>query len=111
MSTVFVEVRFLRDVPSIVGVDMKTYGSFIKGRVYAIPKENARILLKQGLAVATRKEAKKPTLKEMFKGEVLSPYIEAARVRPLVEEEDECLKRATEKVEKVLKEIREARGE
>lgn len=84
-GTVFVEIRMLRDVPPITGSDMKTYGPFRKGRVYAIPKLNARVFIKQGIAKATRKEAAKPTLKEMFKGEVLTSYIEAAKVKPLVE--------------------------
>lgn len=88
MATVFVEVRFLKNAPAVIGSDLKTYGPFIKGRVYALPKANALIFLKQRVAVATRKEAKKPTLKEMFKGEVLEPYLEAARVRPLVEGEE-----------------------
>lgn len=88
-DTVFVELRMLKDAPPITGTDMKTYGPFRKGRVYAIPKGNASVFLKQGIAVATRKEAEKPTLKEMFKGEVLTPYIEAAQVRPLVETDEE----------------------
>ena len=86
MSTVYVEVRFLKDAPKIVGSDMKVHGPFYKGRVYALPKANARSFLKQGMAVATRKEAKKPTLKEMFKGEVLDGYVEAVRVKPLFPE-------------------------
>ncbi len=85
-GTVFVEIRILRDAPMITGWDMKTYGPFRKGRVYAIPKENARVFIKHRIAEATRKEAEKPTLKEMFKGEVLTPYIEAAKVKPLAEE-------------------------
>lgn len=109
MSTVFVEVRFLKDAPAIVGADMKTYGPFYKGRVYALPKENARIFLKQGIAVATRKEAKKPTLKEMFKGEVLTPYIERAVVKPLVPDLEEKRKALLERTEKLIKEIQEAR--
>lgn len=31
----------------------------------------------------SKKEKKKPTLKELFKGEVLNGYLEAARVKPL----------------------------
>ncbi|MBA7491658.1 hypothetical protein ES702_02206 [subsurface metagenome] len=85
-STVFVEIRMLKDAPAIVGTDMNTYGPFVKDRVYAIPKENARIFLKLGLAVATRREAEKPTLKQMFKGEVLNGYVEAAKIKPLGEE-------------------------
>ena len=86
MATVFVEILMLKDAPAIIGSDLNTYGPFFKDRVYAIPKENARLFIKQGVAVATRKEAEKPTLKEMFKGEVLTPYIEAAVTRPLFEE-------------------------
>lgn len=87
--TVFVEIRMLKGVPAIIGSDLKVYGPFTAGKVYALPKANARAFLKMKAAVATRKEAEKPTLKEMFKGEVLDPYIEAARVRPLVETDEE----------------------
>jgi len=117
-GTVFVEVRMLKDVPPITGSDMKTYGPFRKGCVYAIPKANARVFLKHGVAVATRKEAEKPTLKELFKGEVLNGYVEAAKVKPFVEEEEEMeeadeetVKKAREKVERLLEKIREAKGE
>lgn len=113
LATVFVEVRFLKDAPPITGSDMKTYGPFREKRVYAIPKANARVFIKHGIAKATRKEAEKPTLKEMFKGEVLDPYIEATKVKALVDEEaeDEGLRKAKERAEQLLKEIREARGE
>lgn len=85
---VFVEVRFLKDMPAIVGVDMKTYGPFKKGTLAALPKENASILIKMGVAEPRYKPPKKPTLKELMKGEVLEPYLEAARVKPLVEDEE-----------------------
>ena len=169
MATVFVEVRFLKDTPAIIGSDFKTYGPFKKGDVAALPKANASILIKMGAAEKRYALPKKPPLKKIFKGEVLIPYIEAARVKPLVPElkleqtwsalspntrksmllesgeypyvdiditvkknwndlsvnerraiekawkaipeEDEGLKRAREKVEKVLKEVREARRE
>jgi len=45
-------VRFLQDVPPIVGVDLKTYGPFRKEDVANLPKENAEALIKQGLAKA-----------------------------------------------------------
>ena len=44
-------VRFLKDVPSIVGVDLKTYGPFKSEDVASLPIENARVLIRQGLAV------------------------------------------------------------
>jgi len=43
-------VRFLQDVPPIVGVDLKTYGPFKKEDVANLPRENAEALVKQGLA-------------------------------------------------------------
>lgn len=43
-------LRFLRDVPAIVGVDMKIYGPFKVEDVGSLPAENAKILIKQGLA-------------------------------------------------------------
>jgi len=44
-------LRFLREIPAIIGADMKTYGPFKPEDVASVPAENARILLKQGLAV------------------------------------------------------------
>jgi DNA replication initiation complex subunit (GINS family) len=43
-------LRFLKDVPAIIGADMKTYGPFKTEDVGALPAENTRILIKQGLA-------------------------------------------------------------
>jgi len=43
-------LRFLKDVPAIIGVDMKTYGPFKVEDVSSLPVENAKILIKQGLA-------------------------------------------------------------
>jgi DNA replication initiation complex subunit (GINS family) len=45
-----VVLRFVRDVPAIIGADMKTYGPFMVEDVASLPVENARILVKQGLA-------------------------------------------------------------
>jgi DNA replication factor GINS len=44
-------VRLLRDIPEIVGADMKTYGPFKKEDIASLPKENAKVLIKQGAAV------------------------------------------------------------
>jgi len=45
-----VVLRFVKDVPAIIGADMKTYGPFMVEDVASLPVENARILVKQGLA-------------------------------------------------------------
>ena len=44
-------VRILKEVPAIIGADMKTYGPFKPEDVAALPRENARLLIKQGVAV------------------------------------------------------------
>jgi len=44
-------LRFLQEIPAIIGADMKTYGPFKPEDVASMPAENARILVKQGLAV------------------------------------------------------------
>jgi DNA replication factor GINS len=44
-------VRLLKEIPEIVGADMKTYGPFKPEDVATVPKENAKTLIKQGLAV------------------------------------------------------------
>jgi DNA replication factor GINS len=43
-------LRFLKDVPAIIGADMKTYGPFKAEDVSSMPTENAKIFVKQGLA-------------------------------------------------------------
>jgi DNA replication factor GINS len=43
-------VRFLKEIPEIVGADMKTYGPFKPEDVASLPKENAKTLIKQGVA-------------------------------------------------------------
>jgi len=47
-----VTLRFLKQVPSIIGSDMKTYGPFLVEDVASVPAENAKILIKQHLAEA-----------------------------------------------------------
>lgn len=44
-------LRFLKETPSIIGADMKAYGPFKPEDVASIPQENAKILVKQGVAV------------------------------------------------------------
>lgn len=43
-------VRFLQDIPEIVGTDLKIYGPYKKEDVGSIPSENAEALMKQGAA-------------------------------------------------------------
>jgi DNA replication factor GINS len=45
-----ITMRLLKDVPAIVGADMKTYGPFRTEDVASLPIENAKILVRQGLA-------------------------------------------------------------
>ncbi|MCK5593222.1 DNA replication complex GINS family protein [Candidatus Bathyarchaeota archaeon] len=42
-------LRFLKEVPAIIGADMETYGPFKVEDVASLPVENAKILVKQGL--------------------------------------------------------------
>lgn len=44
-------LRFLKETPAIIGADMKTYGPFLPQDVASVPIENARVLIKQGVAV------------------------------------------------------------
>lgn len=44
-------VRFIKNIPAIMGADMKSYGPFNAEDVASLPTLNAQILIKQGLAV------------------------------------------------------------
>lgn len=44
-------LRFTKAIPGIIGADMKTYGPFMVEDVASVPVENAKMLVKQGLAV------------------------------------------------------------
>jgi DNA replication factor GINS len=44
-------LRFVQEIPAIVGSDMKTYGPFKPEDIATLPAENARILMKQGVAL------------------------------------------------------------
>ena len=44
-------IRFLKNIPAIMGADMKSYGPFVVEDVASLPTQNAQILVKQGLAV------------------------------------------------------------
>ncbi len=47
-----VALRFIKNIPTIIGADMKTYGPYIAEDVASLPVENAKMLVKQGLAVS-----------------------------------------------------------
>jgi len=59
----FVKVRFLKDMPAIVGADMKVYGPFAKGDVVELPKVNAEVIVKQEIASYTLVPPALPTEK------------------------------------------------
>lgn len=44
-------LRFTKSIPAIMGADMKSYGPFIAEDVASLPAVNAKMLVKQGLAV------------------------------------------------------------
>lgn len=44
-------LRFVQEIPAIVGSDMRTYGPFEPEDIATLPAENARILIKQGAAL------------------------------------------------------------
>lgn len=44
-------LRFTKKIPQIIGADMKTYGPFMVEDIATLPLENAKIFVKQGLAV------------------------------------------------------------
>ena len=46
-----VVLRFVQEIPALVGSDMKTYGPFGPEDIATLPSENARLLIKQGVAV------------------------------------------------------------
>jgi DNA replication factor GINS len=45
-----VAVRFLSEIPAVIGADMKTYGPFKAEDIGSMPLENARVLIKQSMA-------------------------------------------------------------
>jgi DNA replication initiation complex subunit (GINS family) len=49
-------LRFLKEVPAIVGADLKMYGPFAAEDVATLPAENARVLVKHGVAMEVETE-------------------------------------------------------
>jgi DNA replication initiation complex subunit (GINS family) len=47
-------LRFVKDMPSIIGVDLKTHGPFLREDIAILPYENAESLIRQGTAVEIR---------------------------------------------------------
>lgn len=47
-QTELVVVRFIQDIPEIVGVDLKIYGPYKKEDVGSLPAQNAQALVRQG---------------------------------------------------------------
>lgn len=52
-----VVVRFIQEIPAIVGSDMKTYGPFKPDDIATLPVENAEALIKQKVAVEVEAKA------------------------------------------------------
>lgn len=44
-------LRFTKSIPAIMGADLKSYGPFAAEDVASLPADNAKVLVKQGLAV------------------------------------------------------------
>jgi len=44
-------VRFVQEIPAIIGSDMNTYGPYRAEDIATLPLENAKILIKQGVAM------------------------------------------------------------
>jgi DNA replication factor GINS len=44
-------VRFVQEIPAIIGSDMNTYGPFRVEDIATLPPENAKILIKQDVAI------------------------------------------------------------
>ena len=51
MSHKRMTLRFTKNTPAIIGLDMNTYGPFMVEDVASLPVENAKVFVKQGLAV------------------------------------------------------------
>ncbi len=47
-------VRFLREIPAIIGSDMKTYGPFKTEDIATLPAENAMALVRQGFTIEVK---------------------------------------------------------
>jgi len=50
-------VRFVQEIPAIIGSDLNMYGPYRAEDIATLPSENARILIKQGVAIEVEAEA------------------------------------------------------
>jgi len=50
-------LRFLQEIPAIIGSDMRTYGPFKAEDIATLPIENARVLVEKGIAVEVEAKA------------------------------------------------------
>ena len=110
MAPEFKVVRFLKnyDVQSFEGLK---YGPFYADASYALPVSLANELIRLGVAEDTRIEVREPSLKEKFKGEVLSGYVEAARSKTLNQFKKKTPEEVEAKRQEILKMVREHREE
>jgi len=46
----YVPLRFRMNFPSIMGTDGKKYGPFPAGSVHVLPKKNAEVFIRRGVA-------------------------------------------------------------
>ena len=44
-------LRFVQEIPTLVGIDMTTYGPFDPEDIATLPLENAKLFIKKGIAV------------------------------------------------------------
>ena len=44
-------LRFIQEIPALIGSDLKTYGPFKPEDIATLPPENARIFIKKGVAI------------------------------------------------------------
>jgi len=85
----YVWVRFLRDVPSpIMGADFRSYGPFRAGDVQKLPRDDAEVLIKKGVATADLEAKVKREMPPLPPEGVTDEWIEAVkRVDPRVKPE------------------------
>ena len=50
-------LRFLQEIPAVIGSDMRTYGPFKAEDIATLPIENARIFMEKGIAVQVEAKA------------------------------------------------------